>query len=72
VPDGEVRPQRVCALLLFAVATLARGSGFLAVFAAGIVLGATLAFVIRPVVVGLCLRRSGWAAGSGPSCCSRA
>jgi cell volume regulation protein A len=28
-----------CALLLFGVATLARGSGFLAVFAAGIVLG---------------------------------
>ena len=95
-----------CALLLFAVATLARGSGFLAVFTAGIVMGdgrapfkreierfhtalaslaeivafvalgltvsvatiaradvwlpgiiigAAIAFVIRPVLVGLCL-----------------
>ncbi len=36
-----IRPLRTlaCALLIFAVATLAHGSGFLAVFAAGIALG---------------------------------
>ncbi|MCW2933749.1 MAG: cvrA [Actinomycetia bacterium] len=108
LPGEGLYPLRTlaCALLLFAVATLAHGSGFLAVFVAGIVLGdgrapykreierfhsalaslaeivaftvlgltisldevgrvdvwvpglvlgAALAFVIRPVVVGLCL-----------------
>jgi cell volume regulation protein A len=108
LPGEGLYPLRTlaCALLLFAVATLAHGSGFLAVFTAGIVLGdgrapykreierfhsalaslaeivaftvlgltisldevgradvwvpglvlgAALAFVIRPVVVGLCL-----------------
>jgi cell volume regulation protein A len=108
LPSEGLYPLRTlaCALLLFAVATLARGSGFLAVFAAGIVLGdepapfkreivrfhsavaslaeiaafvvlgltvnlsvlaradvwipgvilgAALAFVIRPVLIGLCL-----------------
>ena len=41
LPGEGLYPLRTlaCALLLFAVATLARGSGFLAVFAAGIVLG---------------------------------
>jgi potassium/hydrogen antiporter len=41
LPSEGLYPLRtlVCALLLFAVATLAHGSGFLAVFAAGIVLG---------------------------------
>jgi potassium/hydrogen antiporter len=108
LPGEGLYPLRTltCALLLFAVATLAHGSGFLAVFTAGIVLGdgrapykreierfhsalaslaeivaftvlgltisldvisradvwvpglvlgAALAFIIRPVVVGLCL-----------------
>jgi potassium/hydrogen antiporter len=108
LPGEGLYPLRTlaCALLVFAVATLAHGSGFLAVFIAGIVLGdgrapykreverfhsalaslaeivafvvlgltisldvvsradvwvpglvlgAALAFVIRPVVVGLCL-----------------
>ncbi len=108
LPGEGLYPLRTlaCSLLLFAVATLAHGSGFLAVFIAGIVLGdgrapykreierfhsalaslaeivafvvlgltisldtvsradvwvpglvlgAALAFVIRPVVVGLCL-----------------
>jgi cell volume regulation protein A len=108
LPSEGLYPLRTlaCALLLFGIATLARGSGFLAVFAAGIVLGdgrapykreierfhsalaslaeivafvalgltinldviaradvwipglilgAALAFVIRPVLVGLCL-----------------
>ncbi|MGH3119861.1 MAG: cation:proton antiporter [Streptosporangiaceae bacterium] len=108
LPSEGLYPLRTlaCALLLFAIATLARGSGFLAVFAAGIVLGdarapfkreierfhsaianlaeiaafaalgltvdlaviaradvwipglilgAALAFVIRPVLIGLCL-----------------
>ena len=108
LPGEGLYPLRTlaCALLLFAAATLAHGSGFLAVFAAGIVLGdgrapykrgdravplgagqprrdrrvrgaraspstwawsagdawvpglvlgAALAFVIRPVLVGLCL-----------------
>ncbi len=108
LPSEGLYPLRTlgCALLIFAVATLAHGSGFLAVFAAGIVLGdarapykreierfhsalaslaeivafvalgltidldvifradvwipglilgAALAFVIRPVLVGLCL-----------------
>jgi len=108
LPGEGLYPLRTlaCSLLLFAVATLAHGSGFLAVFVAGIVLGdgrapykreverfhsalaslaeivafvvlgltisldvvsrvdvwvpglalgAALAFVIRPVVVGLCL-----------------
>jgi cell volume regulation protein A len=108
LPSEGLYPLRTlaCALLLFGVATLARGSGFLAVFAAGImlgdgrapfkreierfhsalaslaeivafvvlgltidlgvifradvwipglILGAALAFVIRPVLVGLCL-----------------
>jgi cell volume regulation protein A len=108
LPGEGLYPLRTlaCALLLYAVATLAHGSGFLAVFIAGIVLGdgrapykreierfhsalaslaeivaftvlgltisldvvsradvwvpglvlgAALAFVIRPVVVGLCL-----------------
>ena len=108
LPGEGLYPLRTlaCALLLFAVATLARGSGFLSVFVAGIilgdgrapykreierfhsalaslaeivaftvlgltisldvisradvwvpglVLGAALAFVIRPVMVGLCL-----------------
>jgi cell volume regulation protein A len=108
LPGEGLYPLRTlaCALLLYAVATLAHGSGFLAVFTAGImlgdgrapykreverfhsalaslaeivafvvlgltisldvvsradvwvpglVLGAALAFVIRPVVVGLCL-----------------
>jgi cell volume regulation protein A len=108
LPGEGLYPLRTlaCALLLFAVATLAHGSGFLAVFVAGIVLGdgrapykreierfhsalaslaeivaftvlgltisldvisradvwvpglvlgAALAFIIRPVVVGLCL-----------------
>jgi cell volume regulation protein A len=108
LPGEGLYPLRTlaCALLLYAVATLAHGSGFLAVFTAGIVLGdgrapykreierfhsalaslaeivafavlgltisldevsradvwvpglvlgAVLAFVIRPVVVGLCL-----------------
>ncbi|HEX3960133.1 MAG TPA: cation:proton antiporter [Trebonia sp.] len=111
LPGEGLYPLRTlaCALLLFAVATLAQGSGFLAVFVAGIVLGdgrapykreierfhsalaslaeivaftvlgltisldevsradvwvpglvlgAALAFVIRPAVVGLCLARS--------------
>jgi cell volume regulation protein A len=41
LPGEGLYPLRTlaCALLLFAVATLARGSGFLAVFAAGIVIG---------------------------------
>jgi cell volume regulation protein A len=41
LPGEGLYPLRTlaCALLLFAVATLAHGSGFLAVFAAGIVLG---------------------------------
>jgi cell volume regulation protein A len=41
LPSEGLYPLRTlaCALLLFGVATLARGSGFLAVFAAGIVLG---------------------------------
>jgi cell volume regulation protein A len=41
LPGGGLYPLRTlaCTLLLFAVATLARGSGFLAVFAAGIVMG---------------------------------
>jgi cell volume regulation protein A len=41
LPGEGLYPLRTlaCALLLFAVATLARGSGFLAVFTAGIVLG---------------------------------
>lgn len=108
LPSEGLYPLRTlaCALLLYAIATLAHGSGFLAVFAAGIVLGdgrapykreierfhtalaslaeivafvvlgltidldviarsdvwipglilgAALAFVIRPVLVGLCL-----------------
>jgi cell volume regulation protein A len=108
LPSEGLYPLRTlaCALLLFGIATLAHGSGFLAVFAAGIVLGdgrapykreierfhsalaslaeiaafvvlgltvdlaviaqadvwipglilgAALAFVIRPVLVGLCL-----------------
>ena len=108
LPSEGLYPLRTlaCVLLLFGVATLAHGSGFLAVFAAGIVLGderapfkreievfhaalaslaeivafivlgltinlaviaradvwipglilgATLAFIIRPVLVGLCL-----------------
>ena len=108
LPSEALYPLRTlaCALLLFAVATLARGSGFLAVFTAGIVMGdgrapfkreierfhtalaslaeivafvapcltvsvatiaradvwlpgiiigAAIAFVIRPVLVGLCL-----------------
>jgi cell volume regulation protein A len=116
LPSEGLYPLRTlaCALLLFAVATLARGSGFLAVFAAGIVmgdepapykreierfhmalaslaeivafvvlgltvnlaviaradvwipglvLGAALAFVIRPLVVGLCLIPARLAAG---------
>jgi cell volume regulation protein A len=116
LPGEGLYPLRTlaCALLVFAVATLARGSGFLAVFAAGIVLGdepapfkreierfhsalaslaeivafvalgltvnlavlaradvwvpgvilgAALAFVIRPLAVGLCLARSRLAAG---------
>jgi cell volume regulation protein A len=111
LPGEGLYPLRTlaCALLLYAVATLAHGSGFLAVFAAGIVLGdgrapykreverfhsalaslaeivaftvlgltisldvasradvwvpglvlgAALAFVIRPVLVGLCLIRA--------------
>jgi cell volume regulation protein A len=116
LPGEGLYPLRTlaCALLLFAVATLARGSGFLAVFAAGIVmgdepapyqreierfhaalaslaeivafvvlgltvnlavlarpdvwvpgviLGAALAFVIRPLLVGLCLFPARLAAG---------
>ena len=108
LPSESLYPLRTlaCALLLYGIATLAHGSGFLAVFAAGIVLGdgrapykreierfhaalaslaeivafvvlgltidlaviarsdvwipglvlgAALAFVIRPVLVGLCL-----------------
>jgi potassium/hydrogen antiporter len=108
LPSEGLYPLRTlaCVLLLFGIATLARGSGFLAVFAAGIVvgdgrapfkreierfhsalaslgeivafvvlgltidlsviaqtdvwipgliLGAALAFIIRPVLVGLCL-----------------
>ena len=108
LPSEGLYPLRslACVLLLFGIATLARGSGFLAVFAAGIVLGdgrapykreierfhsalaslgeiaafvalgltidlgviaradvwipglilgAALAFIIRPVLVGLCL-----------------
>ena len=108
LPSEGLYPLRIlaCALMLFGAATLAHGSGFLAVFAAGIVLGdarapykreierfhsalaslaeivafvalgltidldvifradvwipglilgAALAFVIRPVLVGLCL-----------------
>jgi cell volume regulation protein A len=108
LPSEGLYPLRTlaCALLLFGIATLARGSGFLAVFVAGIVLGderapykreierfhsalaslgeivafvvlgltidlgvlarpgvwipglvigAVLAFIIRPVLVGLCL-----------------
>jgi potassium/hydrogen antiporter len=41
LPGEGLYPLRTlaCALLVFAVATLARGSGFLAVFAAGIMLG---------------------------------
>ncbi|MEP7025932.1 MAG: cation:proton antiporter [Actinomycetota bacterium] len=41
LPGEGLYPLRTlaCALLIFAVATLAHGSGFLAVFAAGIVLG---------------------------------
>jgi cell volume regulation protein A len=41
LPSEGLYPLRslACALLLFGAATLARGSGFLAVFAAGIVLG---------------------------------
>lgn len=41
LPSEGLYPLRTlaCALLVFAVATLARGSGFLAVFAAGIALG---------------------------------
>ena len=41
LPSEALYPLRTlaCALLLFAAATLARGSGFLAVFAAGIVMG---------------------------------
>ncbi|MGH3192169.1 MAG: cation:proton antiporter [Streptosporangiaceae bacterium] len=41
LPSEGLYPLRTlaCALLIFAVATLARGSGFLAVFAAGIALG---------------------------------
>ena len=111
LPGEGLYPLRTlaCALLLFAVAALAHGSGFLAVFAAGImigdgrapykreverfhsalaslaeivaftvlgltisldvvsradvwvpglVLGAALAFLIRPVLVGLCLIRA--------------
>jgi cell volume regulation protein A len=117
LPGEGLYPLRTpaCALMLFAVATLAHGSGFLAVFTAGIVLGdgrapykreierfhsalaslaeivaftvlgltislyevgradvwvpglvlgAALAFVIRPAVVGLCLASSPPAAGS--------
>jgi potassium/hydrogen antiporter len=116
LPGEGLYPLRTlaCALLLFAVATLARGSGFLAVFAAGIVmgdepapykreierfhsalaslaeivafvvlgltvsltviaradvwipgviLGAVLAFVIRPLLVGACLAPARLAAG---------
>jgi potassium/hydrogen antiporter len=116
LPGEGLYPLRTlaCALLVFAVATLARGSGFLAVFAAGIVLGdepapykreierfhaalaslaeiiafvvlgltvnlavlarpevwipglilgAALAFVIRPVAVGLCVAPARLAAG---------
>ena len=108
LPSEGLYPLRTlaCVLLLFGIATLARGSGFLAVFAAGIVVGdgrapfkreverfhsalaslgeivafvvlgltidlrviaqadvwipglilwAALAFIIRPVLVGLCL-----------------
>ena len=41
LPSEGLYPLRTlaCALLLFGVATLAHGSGFLAVFVAGIVLG---------------------------------
>jgi potassium/hydrogen antiporter len=41
LPGEGLYPLRTlaCALLLFAIATLAHGSGFLAVFTAGIVLG---------------------------------
>jgi cell volume regulation protein A len=41
LPGEALYPLRTlaCALLVFSIATLARGSGFLAVFAAGIVLG---------------------------------
>lgn len=116
LPGEGLYPLRTlaCALLLYAVATLAHGSGFLAVFAAGIVtgdgrapykreverfhgalaslaeivaftvlgltinldvitradvwipgliLGAALAFVIRPALVGLCLAPSRLGAG---------
>jgi cell volume regulation protein A len=116
LPGEGLYPLRTlaCALLVFALATLARGSGFLAVFAAGIVigdepapykreierfhgalaslaeiiafvvlgltvnlavlaradvwipgliLGAALAFVIRPLAVGLCLAPARLAAG---------
>ena len=118
LPGEGLYPLRTlaCALLLFAVATLAHGSGFLAVFTAGIVLGdgrapykreverfhsalaslaeivafivlgltisldvigradvwvpglvlgAALAFVIRPVLVGLCLVPARLGAASG-------
>jgi cell volume regulation protein A len=116
LPGEGLYPLRTlaCALLVFALATLARGSGFLAVFVAGIVigdepapykreierfhdalaslaeivafvvlgltvnlavlaradvwipgliLGAALAFVIRPLAVGLCLAPARLAAG---------
>jgi potassium/hydrogen antiporter len=123
LPGEGLYPLRTlaCALLVFALATLARGSGFLAVFVAGIVigdepapykreierfhdalaslaeivafvvlgltvnlevlgradvwipgliLGAALAFVIRPLAVGLCLARPGWPPASAASSCS--
>jgi cell volume regulation protein A len=41
LPDGGLEPVRTiaCVLLLFAVATLLHGSGFLAVFVAGVLMG---------------------------------
>ena len=36
----------------------------------GLVLGAVLAFVIRPVLVGLCLAPAGWPPASAASSCS--
>jgi cell volume regulation protein A len=41
LPDGGLEPIRTiaCVLLLFAVATLLQGSGFLAVFVAGVLMG---------------------------------
>ncbi len=54
LPSEGLYPLRTLAgvLVLFGVASVAHGSGFLAV---GLIVGAALAIAIRPVLVGLCL-----------------